>query len=86
MAEPVERSIEAVTRSSFDIYLKDLGEGSWYFIPANTDRSGPPEDIMSLPFMFLLFSFAPAEELEPVQDGIRSEDRRSTLGVDNGYT
>ncbi len=70
MAEPVERSIEVVTLNSFDIYLKDLDEGRWYFIPENSDTdTGPLEDIMQLPFMALAFGVAPAGELEPVQDG-----------------
>ena len=70
MTEPVERCIEVVTLNSFDIYLKDLNEGRWYFIPENSDAdTGPLEDIMPLPFMALLFGVAPAGELEPVQDG-----------------
>ena len=70
MTEPVERSIEVVILNSFDIYLKDLDEGRWYFIPENSDTdTGPLEDIMSLPFMALAFAVVPAEELEPVHDG-----------------
>jgi len=70
MTEPVERSVEVVTRNSFDVFLKDLDEGRWYFIPENSDTdAGPLEDIMSLPFLALGFSVVPAGELEPVQDG-----------------
>ena len=68
MTKPGPRSIEVETLNSFDMYLKDLNEGRWYFIPENTD-TGPLEDIMSVPFLALLFGVAPAEELEPVQDG-----------------
>ena len=69
MIEPVERSIEVVTLNSFDIYLKDLDEGRWYFIPENSD-AGPLEDIMSVPFFLaLFFAVAPAGSVEPVQDG-----------------
>lgn len=70
LTEPVERSIEIVTLNSFDIYLKDLNEGRWYFIPENSDTdTGPLEDIMQVPFMALLFWVAPSGELEPVPDG-----------------
>ena len=70
MTEPVERSIEVFTRNSFDIYLKDLDEGRWHFIPENSGtETGPLEDIMQLPFMALAFAVAPAGSLEPVQDG-----------------
>ena len=70
MTEPVNRSFEIVTLNSFSIYLKDLDEGSWYFIPENSDTfTGPLEDIMSLPFYALFFGVAPPGELEPVQDG-----------------
>ena len=69
LTEPVERSIEAVTLNSFDIYLKDLDEGTWYFIPENSDTdTGPLEDIMQLPFLALAFGVAPAGELERVED------------------
>ena len=70
MTEPVERSIQVVTLNSFDIYLKDLDEGRWYFIPENSDTdTGPLEDIMPLPFMALGFAVVPAESLEPVEEG-----------------
>ena len=70
MTEPVERSIEVVTLNSFDIYLKDLDEGRWYFIPENSGTdTGPLEDIMSLPFTALAFAVVPAGSLEPVQEG-----------------
>ena len=70
MTEPVERSIEVVTLNSFDIYLKDLNEGRWYFIPENSDtETGPLEDILSLPFLALGFAVVPAGSMEPVQDG-----------------
>ena len=82
MTEPVERSIEVVTLNSFDIYLKDLDEGKWYFIPENSDTdTGPLEDIMPLPFMALLFGVAPAGELEPVQDGYVWKVEDPTWGV-----
>ena len=91
MTEPVERSIEVVTLNSFDIYLKDLDEGSWYFIPENSDTdAGPLEDIMQLPFLALFFAVAPAGELEPVQDGYvwKVEDPSwgsMTASYDQGY-
>ena len=44
MTEPVKRSIEVVTLNSFDIYLKDLDEGRWYFIPENSDTDTGPEN------------------------------------------
>ena len=68
MTKPVARSLEVVTFNSFDIYLNDLSEGVWYFIPENS-HAGPLEDIMQVPFMALLFGVAPAGELEPVSDG-----------------
>ena len=37
MTKPVERSIEVLTHSSFDVYLNDLDGGKWYFIPENSD-------------------------------------------------
>ena len=70
MTEPVQRSFEVVTLNSFSVYLKDLGDGSWYFIPENSETfTGPLEDIMSLPFYAFFFGVAPAGELEPAQDG-----------------
>ena len=70
MTEPIERDIEIVTRNSFDMYLKDLDEGRWYFIPENSDTdTGPLEDIMSLPFLAVGFGVVPAGSMEPVQDG-----------------
>ena len=70
MTEPVERCIEVVTLNSFDIYLKDLNEGRWYFIPENSDtETGPLEDILSLPFLALGFAVVPVGSMEPVQDG-----------------
>ena len=70
MTEPVERSIKVVTLNSFDIYLKDLDEGRWYFIPENSGTdTGPLEDILSLPFLALGFAVVPVGSMEPVQDG-----------------
>ena len=70
MTEPVERSVEVVTFNSFDIYLKDLDEGRWYFIPENSDTdTGPLEDILTVPFMALLFAVAPEGSMERVEDG-----------------
>ena len=70
MTEPVEMSIEVVTLNSLDIYLKDLDEDKWYFIPENSDTdAGPLEDIMSLPLLALGFAIVPRGSLEPVQDG-----------------
>ena len=70
MTEPVERTFEVVTLNSFDIYLKDLDEGRWYFIPENSDTdSGPLEDVLSLPFLALGFAIVPRGDLEPVQEG-----------------
>lgn len=70
LTEPVERSIEVVTLNSFDIYLKDLAEDRWYFIPENSGtKRGPLENIMSVPFMALAFAVPPATSLEPTQDG-----------------
>ena len=68
MTKPVVRSIEILTRNSFDIYLKDLDESKWYFIPENSD-TGPLEDIMSVSLLALSFSVLPTEGLEQVQDG-----------------
>ena len=69
MTKPVVRSIEVLTRNSFDIYLKDLDESKWYFIPENSD-TGPLEDVMSVSFLALAFSVPPMTEgLEQVQDG-----------------
>ena len=92
MTEPVERSVEVVTLNSFDIYLKDLDEGRWYFIPENSGTdTGPLEDIMPLPFMALLFAVAPAESLEPVEEGYvwKTEDPSwgvITASYDQRYT
>lgn len=82
MTEPVERSVEVVTLNSFDVYLKDLDEGRWYFIPENSGTdTGPLEDIMPLPFMALLFAVAPAEGLEPVEEGYVWQTEDPSWGV-----
>ena len=54
MTKPVERSMEVLTHSSFDVYLNDLDGGKWYFIPENSD-AGPLEDILQLYFWGLAF-------------------------------
>ena len=90
MTEPVERSIEVVTLNSFNIYLKDLDEEKWYFVPENSD-TGPLEDILPMPFMALAFGAAPTGSLKPVQDGYvwKIEDPSwgtLTASYDQAYT
>ena len=68
MTKPVERSIEILTHNSFDVYLNDLDEGKWYFIPENSD-AGPLEDILQLYFWGLSYSVLPASSFEPGPDG-----------------
>ena len=69
MSQPVDRSIEILLSNSFDVYLKDVEEDQWYFIPENSD-AGPLEDIVSV--VFLAYAGAAAsglEGLKPVQGG-----------------
>ena len=68
MTKPVERSIEVLTHSSFDVYLNDLDGGKWYFIPENSD-AGPLEDILQLYFWGLTFSVLPTSSFERSPDG-----------------
>ena len=68
MTKPVERSIEVLTHSSFDVYLNDLDGGKWYFIPENSD-AGPLEDILQLYFLGLAFSVLPTSSFEQSPDG-----------------
>ena len=68
MTKPVERSIEVLTHSSFDVYLNDLDAGKWYFIPENSD-AGPLEDISQLYFWGLAFSVLPTSSFEQSPDG-----------------
>ena len=68
MTKPVERSIEVLTHSSFDVYLNDLDRGKWYFIPENSD-AGPLEDILQLYFWGLAFSVLPTSSFEQSPDG-----------------
>ena len=68
MTKPVERSIEVLTHSSFDVYLNDLDGGKWYFIPENSD-AGPLEDILQLYSWGLVFSVLPTSSFEQSADG-----------------
>ena len=68
MTRPVERSMEVMTHNSFDVYLNDLDEGKWYFIPENSD-TGPLEDILQLYFWGLSFSVLPTSSYEQSTDG-----------------
>ena len=76
MTKPVMRSIEVLTRNSFDIYLRDLDEDKWYFVPENSGR-GPLEDITAVSFLAIGLMFLPTEGLEQVQDGyaVKYEDQ-----------
>ena len=68
MIKPVERSMEVLTHNSFDVYLNDLDEDKWYFIPENSD-TGPLEDILQLYFWGLTYSVLPTSNYEQSTDG-----------------
>ena len=71
MSQPVDRSFEILISNSFDVYLKDVEEDQWYFMPENSD-AGPLEDILSLVFVAHAYAGAPAfglEGLKPIEGG-----------------
>ena len=77
MSQPVDRSIEILLSNSFDVYLRDVEEDQWYFIPENSD-TGPLEDIVSV--VFVAYAVAAAyglEGLKPVQGGYVRKDEGS---------
>lgn len=80
MTRPVERSFEALTHNSFDVYLNDLDAGKWYFIPENSD-SGPLEDILQLSFLGLAFSVLPTSSFEKAPDGYVVTQGDSSFGT-----
>ena len=90
MTRPVERSFEALTHNSFDVYLNDLDAGEWYFVPENSD-TGPLEDILQLSFWGLAFSVLPASSFEKTPDGYVVTQGDSSFGTvtasyDESYT
>ena len=90
MTRPVERSMEVLTHNSFDVYLNDLDEGKWYFIPENSD-TGPLEDILQLYFWGLSFSVLPTSSFEQGTDGYVVTQAAPSFGTvtasyDKAYT
>lgn len=72
MTTPIVRRIEVVSRpSTFDMYLNDLDEDRWYFIPeiSSTADSGPLEDILNLWSLGMIFSTLPRDDMQQVPDG-----------------
>ncbi len=69
LSRPVDRSIEILLFNSFAVYLRDVQEDQWYFIPENSD-AGPLGDILSAVLVAHSFAAAPSlEDLKPVQGG-----------------
>lgn len=92
MTEPVERSIEVVSRpNTFDMFLHDLDANKWYFLPENSSAvdSGPLEDILS--FGTMLYSTLPRSAMQQVPDGYIWKIEDPTFGsviitYDQAYT
>ncbi len=94
MTEPVERSIEVVSRpNNFDMFLHDLDANKWYFLPENSSAvdSGPLEDILSLWEYGMAFSTLPRDAMQQVPDGYIWKVEEPTFGsvtvtYDQAYT
>ena len=93
MTNPVERSIEVVSRpATFDTYIHDLDANKWYFLPESSSvDSGPLSDILSLWIYGMMSSTLPREEMQQVPGGYIWKLEDPTFGsliltYDQAYT
>ena len=89
MTKPIKRSIEVVSRpNTFNMYLHDLDENKWYFLPENSSEinDGPLEDISPLWFYAMMLSAAPRDDARQTPDGyIRKIDDPASGAVTVTY-
>ena len=72
MTKPIKRSIEVVSRpNTFNMYLHDLDENKWYFLPENSSKVdvGPLKDISPLWFYAMMLSAVPRDDAQQTPDG-----------------